>query len=113
MLKSSKWAPWQPPQDYLDSLAQRAASSQVAGEAPLLGAMVKKPNVQFLEYQARETHAYQSSVQSRFLLRHSTGHRPSHVRGMAGCMLLCQKLVAFKPESWLRLGSLVLLLCIV
>ena len=31
MLKSSKWAPWQPPQDYLESLEQRATSSQVAG----------------------------------------------------------------------------------
>ena len=33
MLKSSKWAPWQPSQDYLDSLEQRAASSQVAGDS--------------------------------------------------------------------------------
>lgn len=31
MLKSSKWSPWQPPQDCMDSLEQRAASSQVAG----------------------------------------------------------------------------------
>ena len=35
MLKSSKWAPWQPSEDYLDSLEQRAASSQVAGNSHL------------------------------------------------------------------------------
>ncbi len=33
MLKSSKWAPWQPSEEYLDSLEQRAASSQVAGDS--------------------------------------------------------------------------------
>lgn len=34
MLKSSKWAPWQPPEDYLQSLEERERSSQVAGRLP-------------------------------------------------------------------------------
>ena len=34
MLKSSKWAPWQPPEDYLQSLEERESSSHVAGILP-------------------------------------------------------------------------------
>ena len=34
MLKSSKWAPWQLPDDFLQSLEQREASGRVAGSMP-------------------------------------------------------------------------------